>query len=577
MHYLEESHILLFLAQLFILLLATRGLGQVFERLGQPALTAELLVGVILGPTVLGRFLPQVHQVLFPADPIQRSMLETVAWIGVLFLLLETGLEIDFSIAWRNRGSAMVIALSDIIIPMVLGFIGMWFVSDRHLVHPHQRVVFSMFMATALTISAMPVTARVLHSLDLLKSEVGFITMSALAVNDVIGWVLFTMILGLFTRQSLEIRSLAVVLVSTVGFAAAALAFGRKASTGLIRAVQRAQLPEPGTSLTLVSVVGMLCGAITQWLGIHALFGFFIAGVVMGESKGLTEQTRAVISQMVHAIFVPLFFANIGLKIDFAGGFDLWLVALITVLGIFARYVGAWVGVTIAGLPRVDRDLISVGHTPGGMMEVVVALLALQAGLIKQSVFVAIVFGAVFSSVLVGPWMAYAMRRRRHVPASRFMSPELIVPDLEAGQPDQAIEELVGKIDAKRAQIDKDAVVQALVAREQEFSTGLGCGVAVPHCRTTGIKDPILAFGRSIKGLVWDSPDGEPVHFVFLLLTPAGADDLHVQIIAQIAKAMHNPSFRQALADAEDKEDLLAILNRAFYLSGSRSNKQKSL
>ena len=195
MHFLGEHHIFVFLLQLFVLLLCTRGAGELFRRLKQPALTAELLVGIVWGPTVLGRIFPVAHATLFPSDPIQQAMLETVAWLGVLFLLLDTGLEIDFSIAWRQRGSALVIALSDIVVPMAVAFVPMMFVPDVFLAHPDRRILFALFMATVMTISAMPVAARGLHDLNLLKTDLGFLTMSALAVNDVVGWVLFAVIL----------------------------------------------------------------------------------------------------------------------------------------------------------------------------------------------------------------------------------------------------------------------------------------------------------------------------------------------------------------------------------------------
>jgi len=104
MHYLNEQNIFIFLIQVFLLLGLARGVGEIFRSWKQPPLTDEILVGVFLGPTIFGRFLPRLHQMLFPVNAIQQNMLETVAWLGVLFLLLETGLEIDFSSAWRQRG-----------------------------------------------------------------------------------------------------------------------------------------------------------------------------------------------------------------------------------------------------------------------------------------------------------------------------------------------------------------------------------------------------------------------------------------------------------------------------------------
>ncbi|MDH7599365.1 MAG: cation:proton antiporter [Sedimentisphaerales bacterium] len=560
MHYLDESHILLFLAQFFLLLLGTRFFGEVLRRFRQPSLTAELLVGIMLGPTVLGRFYPQLHAFIFPLDPLQQGMLETVAWLGVLFLLLETGLEIDFSIAWRRKGSALVIATSDIIIPLVISFLAVLFIPDRYLVDPNRRLIFALFMGTALTISAMPVTARVMQDLDLLKTDLGFLTMSALAVNDVIGWVLFTIILGIFAKGTTDIASLLTIFVATIGFAALVLSGGRRLSTSIFGAIHRAGLPEPGTSLTIVCLAGLLLGSITQRLGIHALFGFFLAGVALGESKELSEQTRSVISQMVHAIFVPLFFANIGLKLDFLSGFRWPLVTLVTVVGILGRYVGAWVGTAISKVPKADRNLISIGHTPGGMMEIVVALLAFEAGLITQQIFVAIVCGAVFSSMIIGPWMASAVARRKLVRLIDYVKPDLVLLDLKAQTRTAAIEELT-HLSAKVKTME--GLSETILAREEEFGTAIGESVAIPHCRYPGIKTPVLVFGRSINGIDWDAPDGAPVHLIFLLATPAGSDDLHVQIIGQIAKAVHNRQIRLELLQTTSAKDLIAILDKA--------------
>ncbi|HSG28242.1 MAG TPA: cation:proton antiporter, partial [Candidatus Krumholzibacterium sp.] len=347
MHYLDETHILIFLVQLLILMGAARGLGELFRRFKQPALTAEILVGVLLGPTILGRYLPGIQIALFPPDAIQQSMLETVAWLGILFLLLETGLEIDFSIAWRQRGNAFVIAMTDIIVPMLVAFGAVIFLPASYMVDPGQRLIFSLFMATVMTISALPVSARVLHDLKLLKTDLGFLVMSALTVNDIVGWVLFTIIIGIFTTTTVSVGPIVFIFLATVGFAALALTLGRKMSNQLLDAVTSRNFPEPGTSLTITVILGLMFGAFTQKLGIHALFGFLIAGIIVGEARSLSEQTRSVISQMVHSLFVPLFFANIGLKLDFAANFDLFLVMLMCVVGIGGRYLGAWIGVTM--------------------------------------------------------------------------------------------------------------------------------------------------------------------------------------------------------------------------------------
>ncbi|MDZ7316562.1 MAG: cation:proton antiporter [candidate division KSB1 bacterium] len=564
MHFLDEEHILLFLLQLLILMGFARGLGELFRKWKQPALTAEILVGVMLGPTLLGRFLPEFQQMLFPPDAIQQSMLEAVAWLGVLFLLLETGIEIDFSIAWRQRGSAFIIALVDIVVPMIVAFAAVIFLPDRYMVAPDHRILFSLFMAVVMTISAMPVAARVLHDLGLLKAEIGFLVMSALAVNDIIGWVLFTIILGVFTSTSLSITPVLAVFLGTIGFAAAALTIGRRFSIKLFDALQVSQFPEPATSLTITVMLGLLFGVLTQKLGIHALFGFFIAGVVVGEAKSLSEQTRGIISQMVHALFVPLFFANIGLKIDFAANFDLPLVLLMCIVGIVGRYLGAWLGVTLTPVPRVNRHLIAIAHTPGGMMEIVVALLALEAGLITQQVFIAIVISAVFSSVTLGPWMASALSRRAAVSPAQFLVPEAVIANLHATTRSAALEQMASALSPQCGAAMQKCIIQTAMAREWEYGTAIGNGVAVPHVRIDGLRNPLLAFGRSPDGIDWDTPDGIPVRYVFLLVTPTATADLHVQILGAIARAMSSAENRRKIAEARNAKELFNVLTDMF-------------
>ena len=564
MHFLGEHHIFIFLLQLFVLLICARGLGEVFRRWKQPALTAELLVGIVLGPTILGRFLPSFQAALFPPDAIQQAMLETVAWLGVLFLLLDTGLEIDFSIAWRQRGSALAIALTDIVVPMVVAFVPVLFLPDVFLADPSRRLLFGLFMATVMTISAMPVSARCLHDLNLLKTDLGFLTMSALAVNDVIGWVLFAIILGIFTQASVAIGPILLVFASTLGFSILVLTVGRPISTRIFDAMKAREFPEPASSLTMTLLLGLLFGSITQKLGVHALFGFFLAGIVAGEAQSVSEDTRRVINQMVYALFVPLFFANIGLKIDFAANFHPGLVVLICFVGIGGRYLGAWLGVNLTRQPRVNRHLISIAHTPGGMMEIVVALLALEAGLITQPVFVAIVFSAVFSSVILGPWMAQALAHRRRVAPVQFLDEQALVTHLPDEGRAEALRLLAAKVAARSSPVAARHIEQLALAREKEFGTGIGHGVAIPHVRLDHLRYPILAYGHSPEGLDWNSPDAEPVHHVFFLASAAGAEDLHVQILAQIARAMARAENRSRLTDVPDAPALFAALKEVL-------------
>ncbi|MDD5154991.1 MAG: cation:proton antiporter [Candidatus Omnitrophica bacterium] len=564
MHHFTEQHIFIFLVQIFLLLGLARALGELFRRWNQPPLTAEILVGILLGPTILGRFSPSVFRAIFPPDAIQISMLETTAWLGVFFLLLETGLEIDFSSAWRQRGDALKIALSDIIVPILIAFVSCLFLPERYLADPSQRLIFTVFLATVMTISAMPIAARALHDLGLFKTDLGFLIMSALSVNDIIGWLIFTMVLGLFTQANLDILRVGFILISTGIFIVFCLTFLRRFTDSLISKVKSKGLPEPATSLTLICLLGILCGAFTQRIGIHALFGFFIAGIVSGEARALPERTRQVISQMVYAIFVPLFFANIGLKIDFLKNFDLFLVLFITVIGISARFLGAWLGVGLTELSRSNRLSIAIAHTPGGSMEVVIGILALEYNLITEPVFVAIVFGAVISSVLLGPWLKYSITKRKEISVLEFFAREQIIPELRAKDRDGAIYELCSLVSEKANMPNSESIYSAVLQRENMMGTAIEEGIALPHARFDSIIKPVVAFARSVPGIDWNSPDGKSTHLIFLILTPKRDDDVQIQTLRIISKTMQYGSDRDRLMKVKDISGIWDVFLELF-------------
>jgi Kef-type K+ transport system membrane component KefB len=564
MHFINEQNILVFLVQIFLLLGLARGLGEAFRRWKQPALTAEILIGIILGPTILGRLLPGVYQAIFPPDPIQQNMLETVGWIGVLFLLLETGLEVDFSSAWRQRGDALKIALTDIVVPVVIGFGASMLLPDGYLAQPGHRIAFALFMAMVLAISAMPVAARALYDLNLSKTDLGFLIMSAMSVNDIIGWLLFTLVLSFSTQGHPNVARILAIFVGTIGFAVFCLTVGRRLANGVVLELRRREMPQPGAALTFIVLLGVLCGAITQWLGIHALFGFFLAGIMAGEAKELSERTRQIVSQMVYAVFVPLFFTSIGLKIDFAAHFNWLLVVFVAVIGIGSRYLGAWLGVRLTELPRSNRAAIAVAHTPGGAMEIIVGLLALEYGLITQAVFVAIVFGALVSSIILGPWLSYSISRRKEVSILEFFSRASIRADMKVTTREQAIRELSDLAAAQERVHEAHDIYAAVMERENEMSTALEGGLAIPHARFQRMLRPIIVFGRSLTGIEdWDAPDGQHIHFVFLVLAPPYSD-AQVQILAHIVRTMQEPEIREQLIQVEDADAIWSIFSRAF-------------
>ena len=570
MHYLDESNILLFLVQVALLLGLARGLGEVFRRWGQPSITAEILVGVLLGPTILGRFFPGVQRRIFPDDATQQNMLDTLAWLGILFFLLKTGLETSLVAAVRQGKQAAKISTSDLILPMIVAFIPALFLPARYLGPEGDRIVFSLFIATIMTISAMPVTARVMQDLAVYRTDLGLLIMSALTINDIAGWIVFALILGFATGSALSLSGIAFIVFATLAFAAICLTFGSRLAERILRWMERAAVPEPAGSLTLIAVAGLICGAVTVWIGIHALFGFFIAGIMMGEAKALSERTRHIFDQVVQAILVPVFFATIGLKVDFLSQFDVLLVLFVLGVGITGRYLGAWLGAFLARLKGFSRSFIAAAHVPGGEMQIVIGILALEYAVIVQSVFVAVVLGAILSSVVAGPWMRWILRKLRRFDWTGGYC--AAVPDLEAADRDEAIRELCNEAARFGAVPPAPMLAQAVLERENTMTTAMDQGVAAPHARMAAITHPIVVIGRSLRGIDWNARDGRPAQLIFLVLTPADATDAQLRILRDISRATYPAQNRAALLESESPEEIVAGIRAALEQTQSNGS-----
>jgi mannitol/fructose-specific phosphotransferase system IIA component (Ntr-type) len=324
------------------------------------------------------------------------------------------------------------------------------------------------------------------------------------------------------------------------------------------------QMPEPSSSLTFVSLLGIFCGIVTQAVGIHALFGFLIAGVTVGGAKMLPERTRHVIAQMVYAIFVPLFFASIGLKIDFFSAFNPGVVAFVAALSIGGKFLGAWIGAQMTRHSSDDKYAIAIAHTPGGTMEIVVGILALESNLISEPGFVGIVSAAIISSVVVGPWLSHSINRRRKVGLLEYFSFPSMLPDLKAAEPFRAIDELCESISANEQVPAVETLIHEAHHREDMMGTAMEEGVAFPHARLTNLKKPVIVFGRSLPGIEWNSLDGKPTRFIFLIFTPAHDNDVQIQILRALASGMSHTDIREELGRAKTRDDIKQVFYRAF-------------
>jgi len=251
--------------------------------------------------------------------------------------------------------------------------------------------------------------------------------------------------------------------------------------------------------------------------------------------------------------------------------FHLWfLVGFILTIGVAGRFIGAWIGVMLTKHSRENRMLISIAHTPGGEMQIVVGLLALEFKVITLSVYVAIVFGAVASSIVLGPWMKWALSRAKRPPVITFFSQSGLIPELSHRTREGAISELCEVAAHERPTAGPmQKIASAVMDRESIMGTAIGSRIAIPHARLAQLRRPLAVAGLAPNGIEWDAPDGDSVRLVFLLLTPVGQDDAQVRILQALANAFMDREARDRVLRATDSMSLWDTLEQ--LLAGDRT------
>lgn len=408
MSFPSEHEFALFLFQLFTLLSLALGLGELFRRFGQPTVIGEILAGVLLGPSILGTLAPGTSSALFPPD--QTYMLGSLAWLGSVFLLLVAGTEVNLTTVHREGRTVLSTSVMGILVPFTLGLVFALYLPGKYLVDPAHRWIFALFLATAMSISAIPVVAKILIDLKLIKTPVGHIVMAAAVVNDLIGWIFFAVILS-FISRGIGGNSISSVVLLTLTFSALCLTLGRKITARVLSFFNVLRLPPEGI-LGLAVLIAFLCAALTQWIGIHAIFGAFLAGIMIGETGEIQNGTREALRNFVLYIFAPLFFASMGMRANFLAHFDLPLVVGILTIACTGKIVGGALGARWGGMPWNEALSVGFGLNARGAMEIILAFLALEHSLINEKVFVALVITAVITSIISGPLIKWALARK---------------------------------------------------------------------------------------------------------------------------------------------------------------------
>ena len=562
---LDHHQVMVMLLALGVLLTAARVLGELARRFRQPAVLGEITAGILLGPTVLGHAAPAAFSALFPADGPNAVALHAITTLCVVLFMLVAGMEVDLSTIFKLRRSALVISLSGLALPFGVGFLLARTVPSFVGMEPGANgLAFSLFLGTALAISALPVIAKILMDLNLYRSDLGMVVVAAAIVNDLVGWVIFAIILGIIgggggAATSVGAAGIATTVVMTLGFACVMLTAGRWAIDRVLPWIH-AHVSWPAGVLSFATAVGLLAAACTEWIGIHAIFGAFMAGMGLGASKHLQQRTRSTIEQFIAAVFAPLFFASIGLRVDFVAHFDLALVLTILAVACVGQVLGSSTGARMAGFRWRQSWAIGFALNARGAMEIVLALLALQAGVIGQRLFVALVVMALATSILAGPVMQAVLRRPRPLRLRDFVGGRTFVPWVHAGTAEDVIRRLALAA-APAAGVPAERIHAAVWEREQTMSTALGHGLAVPHGRIAGLERPVVAVGLLPHGVSFDARDGQPARLVIMILTPLDAVQAQLELVADVARTFARPQVVGQAVEAATFTRFLALLN----------------
>ena len=408
---LGHHELLVVVVQLLALLTVARLLGEGFSRVGQPAVVGELLAGVLLGPSVLGFLLPGVYQGLFAVSESQFHLLEVIAWVGLIMLLIVTGLETDIDLVLSKGRTAVLLSLGGIVVPFVTGFALGWVLPLEFIAAPEQRLVFSLFIATAMSISAIPVIAKVLIELDVIRRDIGQLILAAGMVDDTIGWILLATVAGLAQSGVVDLDSAAVTVLSVIVFLGLAFTVGRRFVAGVIRWVDNSVGGETAMITALV-VLALAAAAMTQYLGLEAILGAFVVGILVGQLKRFDHRLRHTFEVMTLGVFAPVFFAIAGLRMNVAALFDptVALVAvLVLVVACFGKFAGILSVSRLAGLSRWEGITIGAGMNARGAMEIIVATIGLGLGILTGEMYSIIVLIAIVTSLMAPPVMRWSL------------------------------------------------------------------------------------------------------------------------------------------------------------------------
>lgn len=432
---LTDHKLLFFLLQFAGLLLLALVFGRVATRFGMPAIVGELLVGILLGPTVLGHLPVDVSGWLPQRDPQQQVLLEATAQFGLLMLVGLTGAHMDMALVRRRGSAAMRISLVGVLLPLGLG-VATGLLLPGSLV-AKDRTTFALFMGVAMCVCAIPVIAKILMDMKLQHRTVGQLIMTAAVIDDTVGWLLLAVVSALAT-VGLSASAITVSVLSLLAIMAVALTAGRLLVRLVLRRVRRSS--EPAVVIGAVVVLILLFAAGTHAAKFEAVLGAFLCGILISMS-GLPARQLQPLRTIVLTVFAPVFFAMAGLKMDLTLLFkpEVLLAGIAVLLvAILGKFAGAYIGARLSRLNRWEALALGAGLNARGVIEVIVATVGVKLGVLNTAAYTIVVLVAIVTSLMAPPILRYAMNRVEQTSEEKLRLEAATGPELTVAERDGA-------------------------------------------------------------------------------------------------------------------------------------------
>lgn len=398
-------HVLL---ALVVIIVASRGLGAVFRKLGQPAVVGEVFAGICLGPSLLGRVSPAAQAYLLPPDVVPH--LGVIAQIGVILFMFLVGLELDTSSIKRRTQATVAISHASIVVPFVLGAAMSLWLYPRHATSDVSFTVFALFGGVSVSVTAFPVLARILTDLGIHRSELGVVALSCAAVDDVTAWCLLALLVGVANAAVGGALTTALLAAAFIGLMLLVV------RPLLGRAVRSQELAGPlSQGAVAIVFLGLLASTlVTEWIGIHAIFGAFLLGAIIPHDSRLSRELIHKLEDIVVVLFLPTFFAFTGMrtKIGLLDSGEAWLAcAGIIAVASIGKFGGSFLAGRLVGMPARDAAAVGILMNTRGLMELVVLNVGLDLGVISPTLFAMMVVMALITTFATTPVLRAILRK----------------------------------------------------------------------------------------------------------------------------------------------------------------------